>query len=463
MIETKNELKSYLTSNGYVIRKECLSKSEICMIYKDLNVQPFESTAFIVQKFGSLPPKMKVYQENDKKFYLPRFYGIEKFGQADGSFLDDNVVEIAIPFSGDLKEKQKEILDVFIPAIRLKGGGIMNLSCGIGKTVLAIKCITELKVKTLVLCHKSFLVDQWIERIKQFTPLAKIGVIKQSNVMVENCDIVIGMIQSICSRDYHENTFKGFGLTVIDECHHMSANVFSQAFRKVSSKYMIGLSATLERKDGLERVFHWYLGNPEYSLLSRDDIGEVFVEVVVYIEKRKEFYTPVLNARGLTDNIDLINKICVSNDRTSLIVGEIEKHYDAGRNILVVSERRAHCIDISKRLREDISFGFFVGGMTAKQTLDASTKRVLIATYQFTSEGMDRADLDTLILGTPKGDVVQTTGRVLRKSSCDMIRSPLIIDIHDKKIKQYEKRLKLRKQHYNANGYIVSERTYVQN
>lgn len=429
-------------------------------IRKDLTVQPFEDNAFMIKKFGVMPAKFQVFVESDNKIYMPRFYGIEHFGQPQYNLLEYEANQICISFEGTLRPLQEEIIETFIPRLKEKGGGIMNLYCACGKTVLAIKCITLLGLKTLVVCHKSFLVDQWIERIRQFAPRARIGIIQQGKVHVDHCDIVIGMLQSICKRAYPVGTFEGFGLTVVDEAHHMAAHVFSQSFSKISSQYMIGLSATLERKDGLQRVFEWHLGKPEYVLQTRthesDNDIVALVELVPYLEQSPAYSSVSFTIRGNVNYVDLITKLTSSPSRTRVIAREIERLYDKGRHVLVVSERRSHCEAIASLIRDDVKYGYYLGGMSKQQLDDASTKPVLLATYQFTSEGMDRADLNALVLASPKGDVVQTTGRILRH--IDKANPPLIVDIVDVNVPQVASRLRQRKLHYTQHRYMVSER-----
>jgi superfamily II DNA or RNA helicase len=120
-------------------------------------------------------------------------------------------------------------------------------------------------VKTLVIVHKEFLLNQWIERIHQFLPTARVGKIQGSTVDVDNKDIVIGMLQSLSMKDYPADTFTSFGLMVIDEVHHISSEVFSCALFKVVTKYTMGLSATMNRKDGTTKVFKMFLGDVVYK------------------------------------------------------------------------------------------------------------------------------------------------------------------------------------------------------
>ena len=118
-----------------------------------------------------------------------------------------------------------------------KGGGLLEIHTGAGKTVMGLNIISQLKKKTLIIVHKEFLLRQWIERIEQFLPNAKVGKIQGEVIDIENKDIVIGMLQSLSMKDYPKSIFDSFGLSVYDECHHIGAEVFSRVLFKVVTKY----------------------------------------------------------------------------------------------------------------------------------------------------------------------------------------------------------------------------------
>ena len=155
--------------------------------------------------------------------------------------------------------------------IKKTGGGLIQLPCGRGKTITAIYLASVLKVKTIVVVHKTFLQNQWYDRIKESTN-ANIGIIRQKKVDIENKDIVIAMLQSLSMIDYDKNIFKDFGLAVFDEVHHTGSRVYSNALKKIGCKYTIGLSATPERTDGLTKVIKWYLGDFIYREEPKNEI-----------------------------------------------------------------------------------------------------------------------------------------------------------------------------------------------
>ncbi len=139
-----------------------------------------------------------------------------------------------------------------------QGGGLLDLPCAWGKTSASLYIISQLKKKTIVIVHKEFLMNQWIERIQQFLPNAKIGKIQGQVIDIEGKDIVLGMLQSLSMKDYPASMFDSFGLTIIDEVHHISSEVFSCALFKLVTKYTLGLSATMNRSDGTTKVFKIY-------------------------------------------------------------------------------------------------------------------------------------------------------------------------------------------------------------
>ena len=123
------------------------------------------------------------------------------------------------------------------------------------------KYFSAIEKKTIIIVHKEFLLRQWIERIEQFLPDAKVGRIQAKIIDTEDKDIVICMLQSLSQKEYPKEMFREYGFTIIDECHHMSAEVFSRAFFKVVTHYTLGLSATIKRKDGLTKIIKWFVGD----------------------------------------------------------------------------------------------------------------------------------------------------------------------------------------------------------
>ncbi len=249
-----------LSNNGYKIKKKELNPELIKEIRNDLTVNPFTYGDFGDKN----EKKFSLYMESPNSLYLPRFYGQDKFGKA---LVDDlnGGDEININFNGSLRKEQEPIVDLYMKQAKENGGGLISLKCGGGKTVLSLYIIYLLKVKTIVVVHKDFLMTQWRDRILHFLPNARIGKIQQNTIDIENKDIVLAMVQSLSMKEYDPDVFSSFGFAVFDECHHLGAEVFSRSMPNVASKYMLGLSATPNRKDGLRKVFEWFIGPFVYS------------------------------------------------------------------------------------------------------------------------------------------------------------------------------------------------------
>jgi len=418
--------KTYLGKRGYIIKKNQFKTNELDEIRTELTVKPF-----VCADFGAEAEPFKIYLESENKMYLPKLYGIEKFGKPDINLIP-NGKDIDINFSLELKEEQKIPAEMTLNAYHEKGGGILSLPCGFGKTILALYFISQLKKKTIVVVHKEFLMNQWIERIKFALPDAKIGIVQGDKCEIENSDIIIGMLQTLSMRDFPENTFDEIGHVIIDECHRIPSKVFSRALMRINSTYMLGLSATPNRKDGLTKVLKYYIGNVIYSVKSFD---KNIVKVDRYLLKsdNEEYNQEVLNFRGQVQMATMINNIANCKNRTRLIVDKIveELNKQEHTQILVLSDRREHLDEIFKLSKEKgiESIGYYVGGMKKKDLKISESCRLILGTYPMAKEGLDIPSLNCLILATPISDIIQSIGRIDRIKHTIIV--PKIIDFVD--------------------------------
>tara|TARA_Y100000389_G_C17461378_1_gene521984 strand:- start:1014 stop:2417 length:1404 start_codon:yes stop_codon:yes gene_type:complete len=435
-----------LSNHGYKIIKKEYSSTLIKEIKDELTVKPRTFT-----KTKQNEHKFPVFLESPKKLYLPRFYALDKLGVPDENKILDGT-PISISFKGDLREEQKPIEEVYLKNAYENGGGIISLRCGGGKTVLSLHIISVLKVKTLVVVHKDFLMTQWRDRILEFLPGARVGKIQQNTIDIEDKDIVLAMVQSLSMKEYDEGTFDSFGLVVYDECHHLGAEVFQKSMAKVASKYSLGLSATPKRKDGLTKVFEWFIGPIVFSQKTKN---EDYAEVqLTPFESDDILYNKVeLNFRREPCMPKMINNICNYLPRTRMIVDLIKKYNQQGRTILILSDRRGH-LQTLYDLLSDYSRGFYVGGMKPNELRESQTKDILLATFSMASEGMDIPSLDTVILSSPKSDVEQSVGRIFRKKACDRKFHPLIIDIQDE-FSSFEKQCQKRVSFYRKMNFTL--------
>jgi superfamily II DNA or RNA helicase len=206
-----NNYSTYLGEKGYSIFKECLSVDEQHYIRNELTMKPH------IPKSPIQPTPFPIYLESPLKLYIPRYFGIETYGPPDRILIKPGNT-IDVEFAGDLRPYQNAIVDKYIKHVGVCGGGLLDVDPGKGKTVMALNIISKLQKSTLVIVHKSFLLNQWIERIQQFLPGARVGRIQGQIIDTENKDIVIGMLQSLSMKEYPKDTFQQFGLAIYDEC-----------------------------------------------------------------------------------------------------------------------------------------------------------------------------------------------------------------------------------------------------
>ena len=413
---------SYLGNRGYSIIKSLSNSSQITSLKKELTVKPF-----VNKQFQQDSKPFCVYLESKRKIYIPRYFGINKFGIPRENKIKDGV-PINIKFSSDLRDNQKPVVKKFIEAAEERGGGIISVPCGFGKTVLALYLVAALKVKTLVIVHKEFLMDQWKERIEFFLPEAKVGKLQGDVVKIDDMDIVIGMLQSISMRDYPGDIFDSFGFVIYDECHHLGAEVFSRSLIKVGCKYTLGLSATPKRSDGLTKVFEWFLGDTVYCIKQREQ-EEVKVKLIKYYTEDEEYSDIKTNFKGQVNMPIMITNICLYSKRNKILLKEIEGCVKENRKILILSDRREHLKLLNKELdSREISNGFYLGGMKQKDLKETEDKQVMLGTFSMASEGFDCKTLNTIILASPKSSIEQAVGRILRQQNENTAEVVDIID-----------------------------------
>jgi superfamily II DNA or RNA helicase len=465
-VKTNSDAKSvkYVNKRGYAIYKSALELSQCDKIRKDLTVSPI-----VIEGYGIPEPPFPIYLESNLKLYLPKHYAIAKLGKPDAITLNNNIYKTSLKFKGELRENQMEPLKLFMDSCNLDGdytpesltkfsyGGIISLPCGYGKTVLALKIIAELGVKTLIIVHKEFLMNQWIERINQYLPDAKVGTIQQKRQDVHGKDIVIGMLQSLSMKEYSDYIFEEFGFCIVDECHHLGAEVFSRALPKVNCKYTLGLSATPNRSDGLSRVFEHYLGPYIYILKVKNE-RVVHVNMVYYKNKNPLYSNIETLPNGKPCMARMTNNITEFNRRNEIILEIISSSVKThGIHILALSDRLEHLNYLYNQIcdRKIGTVGFYVGGMKQTQLKKSEECQIILGTFTMAAEALDIPSLNTLILMTSHGEGAmhtQSCGRILRREHETIV--PTIWDICDD-FSQYANQAKRRLKHYKRENYKI--------
>jgi superfamily II DNA or RNA helicase len=421
-----------LSSKGYSVLKK---KVNVEKVINDLTVKPTDG--FIQNTEDT---SFCVCMETSKSLYVPKYYGLQTFGLPKTNKITEPD-KVSLSFKGNLLDAQHDPVKVYLDCARdpLKMGGILQLPPGAGKTVMALYILCQLGVKTMIIVHKEFLLNQWKERIEQYIPHATIGMIKQSMVQVD-CDIAIASLQSLSMKEYPVDTFSKFGLVIIDECHHIAAQVFSKALLKVNFKYALGLSATVTRKDGLSKVFKWFIGDIVYKVAKKKDV-DCNVDIAIFEHEDTQYSKEVHMFNGKTNMAKMVNNLTTFEPRTDYIIDKLFDtiNNEPTRNVIVLSDRRQHLEDMKKKIDERrtnngdiLSTGLYLGGMKNDILELSKEKQVILGTFNMVSEGFDLPKLDTLILATSKSDIEQSVGRIQRKHSYGKDDNiPLIIDIVD--------------------------------
>lgn len=455
---------TYLGYRGYCIDKKTLDERGKQFIKKQLMAKPQTMN----MGFSSQDPGYPIYMESANKFYVPRIFGIKYFGFPKKVKIDSGK-PIKLKFNGSLREYQMDIINTYMRHIGLTpdnndniepclkygiGGASIEVGCGRGKTVMALKIIELVAKKTRIIVHKEFLKNQWIERIQQFLPTAKVGCIQGQIIDVDDCDIVIIMLQSLSQKEYPDIIFRDFGLTIVDECHHISSEVFSRALQTNITAYSLALSATMDRKDGLTWVFTSFLGSLVYREAKRKEDDVLVKAIRFHVDNDDEFNEVELDMRGNVKYSTMITKLCNFNTRSEFIVKVIAKELEINpaQQIILLSQNRSLLtyLETAIKYHDVCSVGYYVGGMKPQHLKESESKTVILATYQMAAEALDIKSLTTLILATPKTDIIQASGRILREKH----ENPLIIDIvdsHDVFKRQFDKRKKF----YLEQNYTV--------
>lgn len=376
---------------------------------KKLTVSPFIPGSPICVNYA-------MYKLTNKFMYIPKYFSKE------GTLIENEVHHENINIKFEPRDYQKNIIDTIYSEIKNKESCIACLYTGWGKTFAAIYISHLLSVKTLIIVNKESLMQQWKEQIKFFTGIDA-GII-QGNKIDLNSPITIGMIQSISMKEYPKDTFNQFSFTVYDETHHYCSKVFSNAFYKIGSKYNLGLTATLKRADKLEHTLEWFLGKPAVN------IQLLIIEPQIQIHNYYEYPDTTIKylPNGKVNTPSSITSITEIPSRDEFLLNFIKICYSSNRNILVLTDRKAHCDRLYRFLNDNHSVGIYYGGMKQEDLKKSNECKIILATYQMASEGYDNPKLDTLILASPKGNVEQAVGRILRRKNDN---PALVIDIND--------------------------------
>ena len=377
---------------------------------------------------GQKPEPFSVYHETKQELKIPKFLGLIWLGPPE---TDNRTVgtPVVFTFTGTLsrtKERpQQRAHDDCVTQLADTGGALLVLPCGFGKTVVSLAIAATLKKKTLVIVTSVELAHQWRERVQQFLG-CEVGRIQGDNYDTE-ASVVIAMLQTLLRR---QPDLSSFGTCIVDEAHHVAARSFSQVMPLVPCRYILGLSATPNRKDGMKKLLHWTLGLTAFVAERDDDpAGKPNVMRCVVTEGKR---TVITYKNGEVGRSKMISLLTMDKSRNEFVVHMLGMvlNKNGKRKVLMLTDRRDQVSALQKLIGDRWTCGTILGGMKKEAVEVSKEAQVLLSTYTYCSEGFDLPRLDTLFLASPRTDIEQSVGRVLRQHPEK--QRPLILDFVDK-------------------------------
>jgi len=334
-------------------------------------------------------------------------------------------------------------------------GGIIQAPPGFGKTVVACAAIGKINTTALIVVHKQFLVDQWRQRIQEFLPNARVGIVQQDRCEFgNNYDIAIAMVQSLTVSDrvYPHQLFDWAGIVIFDEVHRIGAPVFSKAAPLFSAKLRLGLSATPRRSDGADDLLYWHIGPIVYTAKVKE-----LKPIIRYVNTGVSLPRDIKAKTRLYTKAIITTILAKHKKRNELIKNWIKLAVERDRKCLVLSERLEQLDTLANMLKQEgvNDYDFYVGGRSKEELRKAARARVILATYQMAKEGLDISDLDVLFFATPMSgrvSVRQSIGRILRQ--LEGKKQPVVVDFVDN-IPLLKEMWKARDYFYRRLGYEI--------
>lgn len=433
-------LEDYIYIPTFNLSKSLISKLKSFATFENPQIKVLLS---LRKPLFNTPKYIRSFEENENFLMLPRglketlidFFNVNAVSY---SFVDKRVLNKiqtkTVTFN--LRPEQNEA----IKEIKKSDYSICVAPPGFGKTLLGAKIFEIRACTTLIVVNKNMLLNQWIERFVDYFGYNKkdIGYLgKGFNKL--NGQIDVATMQSLKN---DPKIIENYSFVIVDECHHIPALTFEQIIKSFKGKYILGLSATPNRKDELQPILFQQLGEISYEY------------------KKKKTHTNKLQIirTQFVSNADnyatIINELCIDEDRNNLIVDIIKKNID--RKILLLTDRIEHINVLESLLqKENIDYISVHGSLNKKEQVEnmnlVKTKSLILATTSYFGEGIDFPHLNTILFATPisyYGRLIQYLGRIGRGN-----QECLAIDFLDSKNAMlnsaYKKRLEGYKQmHY---------------
>ncbi len=365
---------------------------------------------------------------------------------------------IEVRFVGKLRSDQEAALAGMLG----HDTGILCAPTAFGKTVTSAALIAQRGVNTLVLVHRTELLQQWKERLQAFLGADKKAVGSIGGGKAKPTGIIdVAVMQSLSRQGEVSEQVKNYGQIIVDECHHLSAFSFEAILKAAPARFVLGLTATPIRRDGQQPIIFMQCG-PIRHTASRPESAPAELTVIPRWLPR-----PIVMPEGAGIQ-DVFLQVCSDAERTDKIVAEVEAAFGQERKILLLTERTDHLSAIEERLVGRVENLFTLHGRMSKkqraaligelEALPPDAPRVILATGKLVGEGFDHPALDTLVLAMPvswKGTLQQYAGRLHREHSdkADVRIIDFIDSGHPALLRMWSKR----QAGYKAMGYELAD------
>lgn len=420
-------------------KRVLLKKFTNDLIVKSVNNEPYK-------KKYTAQTKIQLFEINDDEFIIPFFYHQTLLNQLnyEDIYANDDLEYKGntFEFTGSLLPRQEEIKYEILETLVLQRCCILSLYCGFGKTIFSIYLAQKLVEsmgggKVGVCCHRLVLIEQWVHSVNKTTN-AKVQVVKAKNKIDPDANIYVFNLQNIQKREIDD--MKDIAVLIIDECHVICTQNLAYSMMFIRPKYMIGLSATPKRADGIDDVLYKYMSN---TIIER----RMKRNYMVYIFN--SVFSPKVEKNAI-DQLDwnsCLQQQAENKDRNREICNIARKF--SSRNILILCKRVSHAQTLLDELIKTEDAEMFVG---SKKTFDTES-RILLVTCSKGGVGFDHPKLDMLIIAADVENLfIQYLGRVFRRD--DTI--PIVVDIKDK-FYPFQRHLKTRMQIYLETGGVIGK------
>ena len=376
------------------------------------------------------------------------------------NLIDERVTgeHLDLEFLGTLRNDQETAVGVMMQ----HDVGTLCAPTAFGKTVAAAAMIARRGVSTLILVHRADLLKQWQERLQTFLGAGKdvVGLIGGGKKKPSS-KIDIAVMQSLNRKGEVDTLVEKYGHIIVDECHHLSAFSFEEILKHAKAKYVLGLTATPIRRDGRQPIIFMQCGPIRYTAAKPEGMPQVLKVI-------PQMITAPIDLPQDAAIQDVFRHLAINIERAELIASAVVQSYQAGRKVLVLTERTDH-LELIRQNLTNIPSGLFIlhGRISKKQRtqtiselneLAPGAPRVLLATGKLVGEGFDHPPLDTLVLAMPiswKGTLQQYAGRLHREcAGKNDVRIYDYVDTgHPTLMRMWDKR----QRGYKAMGYEMGE------